>query len=82
MKNNDKIKSQEYIWEQLNNGQVEFLSNCRFPTKCKKSRKYPLNGYGFEYIYRYDSIRDKNVNGLLERMAVEICDVCGDPTLP
>lgn len=82
VKNNDKIKSQEYIREQLNNKQVEFLSNCSFPNKCKKSRKYPLNGYGFEYIYRYDSIGDKKVNELLERMADEICKVCVDSNLP
>ena len=77
IKGGDKIKSQQNIWNELNKNQfdADFLNTLSKPDKAKKSRLNAFNGYGNEYIYRYDLIGKEKVTDLLNRMVDDITNV-------
>ena len=77
LKDVDKIKSQQNIWNELNKNQFDanFLQALKKPEKAKKNRNNAFNGYGNEYIYRYDLIDKETVTGLLDRMVDDITKV-------
>lgn len=77
LKGVDKIKSQQNIWNELNKNQfdADFLQTLKKPEKAKKNRSNAFNGYGNEYIYRYDLIDKETVTGLLDRMVDDITKV-------
>ena len=77
-----KIETQENIWGNLIQKQRDFLNKCKFPDreKKKKGREIPLNGYDYEYIYRYDKI-EKNVEDLLKKMRKDIESLWNDKDL-
>jgi hypothetical protein len=73
----DKILSQQNIWNELNKDAFDanFLNSPTMPQKPTKSRTNPFNGYGPDYIYRYDVIKDETVEQLLDRMVPDITTV-------
>lgn len=77
LKDVDKIQSQQNIWNELNKNQfdADFLQILKKPEKAKKNRNNAFNGYGNEYIYRYDLINKETVADLLNKMVDDITTV-------
>lgn len=77
IKGDDKINSQQNIWNELNKSpfDADFLNTLSKPDKAKKGRLNAFNGYGNDYIYRYDLIGKETVTDLLNRMVDDITNV-------
>lgn len=73
----EKIESQKHIWDELhkNSFDANFLETLTMPDTPKKGRQAPFNGYGPDYVYRYDVVTTETVDQLLNRMAKDVIDV-------
>ena len=73
----DKIMNQQHIWEELRKDSFDanFFETLTMPSKPKKNRTDAYNGYGPDYVYRYDVITNETVDQLLNRMANDVINV-------
>ncbi len=78
MLSSDKITSQQNIWNKTRQDKfnIDFLDkNISKPDTPKKGRKNAFNGYGWDYVYRYNIISKETISNLLDRMEEDIIKV-------